>query len=244
MSTPKNRLEAALNGQYIFDIKALLKETHAHTKTQILPFIGAMLLAFAGVMVFGMILLSVFEVTNPLEIAPSTALQIEVLLMFFLAPIMTGFLIMGIRNATQKNIKPLDIMAYFPRIFILGLISVFISFWISVGFQLFILPGLYIWVVTSLVLPLLVDKGYKPFDAIKLSFMLTNKYLSSFIFIHGIIILLVIASVLTYGILFFYTVPFMPTLKGKIYADLVGYDEDNDIINISELRKDDTTFDA
>ena len=27
MSTPKNRLEAALNGQYIFDIKALLKET-------------------------------------------------------------------------------------------------------------------------------------------------------------------------------------------------------------------------
>jgi uncharacterized membrane protein len=135
-------------------------------------------------------------------------------------------------------------MAYFPRIFILGLISVFLSFWISVGFQLFILPGLYIWVVTSLVLPLLVDKGYKPFDAIKLSFMLTNKYLSSFLFIHGIIILLVIASVLTYGILFFYTVPFMLTLKGKIYADLVGYDEDNDIINISELRKDDTTFDA
>jgi hypothetical protein len=36
----------------------------------------------------------------------------------------------------------------------------------------------------------------------------------------------------------------MLTLKGKIYADLVGYDEDNDIINISELRKDDTTFDA
>ena len=74
--------------------------------------------------------------------------------------------------------------------------------------------------------------------------MLTNKYLSSFLFIHGIIILLVIASVLTYGILLFYTVPFMLTLKGKIYADLVGYDEDNDIINISELRKDDTTFDA
>ena len=244
MSTPNNRLEAALNGQYIFDIKKLLQESHAWTKAQILPFVGAMFLAFAGVMVFGMILLSVFKIANPLEIAPSTALQIEVLLMFFLAPIMTGFLIMGIRNATQKTIKPFDMMAYFPRIFILGLISVFISFWISVGFQLYILPGLYCWVVTSLVLPLLVDKRCKPFDAIKLSFMLTNKYLSSFIFIHGIIILLVIASVLTYGLLFFYTVPLMLTLKGKIYADLVGYDGDNDIINISELRKDDTTFDA
>ena len=244
MSTPKNRLEAALNGQYNFDIKALLSETHAQTKAQILPFIGAMFLAFAGVIVFGMILLSVFDVTNPLEVERSTVLQIEILLLFFLAPIMTGFLIMGIRNATQKTIKPLDMMAYFPRIFMLGLVSVFISLWISVGFQLFVLPGLYLWVVTSLVLPLLVDKGCKPFHAIKLSFMLTNKYLSSFIFIHGIIILLVIASALTYGLLFFYTVPFMLTLKGKIYADLVGYDEDNDIIDISESRKDDTTFDA
>lgn len=244
MPTPNNRLEAALNGEYIFDIKTLLKESHVQTKKQIFSFIGAMFLAFVGVIVFAMILFSIFNVTNPLEIESSTVLQIEMLLLFFLAPIMTGFLVMGIRNASQKTIKPLDMMAYFPRIFILGLVSVFLSLWISVGFQLFILPGLYLWVVTSLVLPLLVDKGAKPFYAIKLSFLLANKYLSSFIFIHGIIILLVIVSALTYGLLFLYTVPLILTLKGRVYADLVGYDEHNNLIDISESRKDDTTFDA
>lgn len=244
MSSSNTPVEEALNGQYVFNIKALLVYSHQQTKAQIFPFIGAMLLAFAAVIVFVMILLSVFQLTNPLEIERSTALQLEMLLVFFMAPIITAFLVMGIRSAMSKSIKPLDMLAYFPRIFLLGLVSIFLSLWISVGFQLFILPGLYLWVVTSLVLPLMVDKGTTPFQAIKLSFKLTNKYLSSFIFIHGIIILLIVASALTYGLLFFYTVPFLLTLKGKIYADLVGYQIENDTIETQESRKDDTTFDA
>jgi hypothetical protein len=244
MSSPNAPIEAALSGQYVFNIKALLRYSHDKTKTQIFPFIGAMMLAFGAVVVFSMILLSIFGISNPLEIERATALQLEMLLMFFMAPIITAFLVMGIRSAVAKPIKPLDMLAYFPRIFLLGMVSIFISLWISVGFQLFIIPGLYLWVVTSLVLPLMVDKGASPFQAIKLSFKLTNKYLSSFVFIHGIILLLIIISALTYGLLFFYTVPFMLTLKGKIYADLVGYQIENDIIETQESRKDDTTFDA
>ncbi|MDG1121496.1 MAG: hypothetical protein P8J70_04745 [Glaciecola sp.] len=244
MSSSYSQVEAALNGQYVFNIKSLLRYSHQQTKIQIFPFIGAMFLTFAAVVVFAMILLSVFGIANPLEIERSTALQLEMLMMFFMAPIITAFLVMGIRSAVGKPIKPLDMLAYFPRIFLLGMVSIFISLWISVGFQLFIIPGLYLWVVTSLVLPLMVDKGASPFQAIKLSFKLTSKYLSSFVFIHGIILLLIIASALTYGLLFFYTVPFMLTLKGKIYADLVGYQIENDIIETHESRKDDTTFDA
>ena len=244
MQTSNNPIESALNGQYRFDIKALLAFSHAQTKPQLFPFIGAMLLAFSGIIVFVMILLSIFEITNPLAIERSTALQLEILMLFFMAPIITGFLVMGIRVAMGKKIKPLDMLAFFPRMFVLGMVSVFISLWVSVGFAMFIVPGLYLWIVTSLVLPLMADKGYAPFQSIKLSFLLVNKYLSSFIFIHGFILLLIIGSVLTYGLLFFYTVPFILTLKGKIYTDLVGYQVGNDVIETQESRKNDSTFDA
>ena len=60
-----------------------------------------------------MILLSAFGIANPLEIERSTALQLEMLLMFFMAPIITAFLVMGIRSAVAKPIKPLDMLAYF-----------------------------------------------------------------------------------------------------------------------------------
>ena len=91
MSSPNTPIEAALSGQYVFNIKALLRYSHDKTKTQIFPFIGAMMLAFAAVIVFSMILLSIFGISNPLEIERATALQLEMLLMFFMAPIITRF---------------------------------------------------------------------------------------------------------------------------------------------------------
>ena len=111
MSSANTPIEAALNGQYVFNIKALLRYSHDKTKAQIFPFIGAMVLAFAAVVVFSMILLSVFEISNPLEIERATVLQLEMLLIFFMAPIITAFLVMGIRSAMAKPIKPLDMLA-------------------------------------------------------------------------------------------------------------------------------------
>lgn len=235
-------IQKNLSGEYAFDIRALLQFAHQTTIRNWLPILGGATIALVLLMVFAMILLSVFEVTDPFNVPDHTMMQIEVLATVFAAPLSVGLLLMGLRTAAKKSIKPVDVLSYYPRIFSLGLIGLLISLLTSIGLMLFIIPGLYLYLATGFVLPLMAEKHMRPIAAIQLSVQMVNRYISQFLILFGVMLLSLLVSVLSFGILLLYFVPFFYVLKGKIYMDLFGYGEISDPIDEIEEHKDDETF--
>lgn len=235
-------IQKNLRGGYAFDIKALLQFAHQTTIRNWLPILGGATIALALLVVFAMILLSVFEITDPFNVPDHTMMQFEVLATVFAAPLSVGLLLMGLRTSANKTIKPVDVMAYYPRIFSLGLIGLLISLLTSIGLMLLIIPGLYLYLATGFVLPLMAEKHMRPIAAIQLSMQMVNSYLSQFFILFGVMFLSLLVSVLSFGILLLYFVPFFYVLKGKIYMDLFGYGDISDPIDEIEEHKDDSTF--
>lgn len=233
-----------LNGKYDFDIKSLLRYAHATTMQNVLAILGGATIAFSLAVVFAMILLSIFEITDPFNISEETKLKMEVLGTVFMAPLSVGLMLMGLRAAANKSVKPVDVMAYYTRIFSLGLVALLISLWTSIGLMLFIIPGLYLYLASGFILPLMAEKHLRPIAAIKLSFKMVNRYLNQFMLLFALMVLAIIACALSFGILLFYFVPFFYVLKGKVYMDLFGYGNHADPIDEIEEHKDDATFTA
>jgi len=244
MQLPKNKaIHAALKRQTHIDVLHIIKECHSTVFANIPTFLGSMFLLLVGMMVLAMILMSFFGITNPFEIAPELRMQMEVLFAFVLAPLFTGLLMMGVRSANNKDIQALDIMTYLPRILVLGVTSVFLSLWVTIGMLLFLAPGLYLLITTMFVLTLIVEKGLKPTAAIYLSIRIVHTYFWQMALFHGVFFLGFVLSVFTLGLGFLYVLPCYYVTKGKLYTELFGLD-DIDVIDVLEARKDDTTFEA
>lgn len=236
-------IKAALAKNTRIDVFALLKECHPIVLGKIPVFVGALLLVLLGMSVLGMIVLSFFEITDPFAIEQSLQLKLEILFSFALAPLFTGLLMMGVRGANNKSLQPLDIMAYFPRIFVLGLTSVFLSMWISIGMLLLVVPGIYLLIATMFVLPLIAEKRMKPIAAVYLSIRVVNNYFSQMALFNLLFLGGLFLGIATFGILLIYILPMYYILKGKIYIALFGMSDKDDIDTLEE-RKDDATFAA
>ncbi len=238
------RIVRNLAKEYTFDISALFKYAHAHTVPKLLPLLGGAFISLVVTMVFIMILFSIFGITDPLNISQDVMFQFEILVTLFVAPLSVGLLLMGLRSAANKSIKPVDVMSFYPRIIPLGLVGVLLSVWVSIGIALFVVPGVYLFLVTSFVLPLMAEKRMRPIAAMVLSFKMVNAYLGRFVQLFGIMLLAIILGALSFGLLFIYFIPFFYVLKGKIYMDLFGYGDYADPIDEIEEHKDDATFSA
>ena len=136
-------------------------------------------------------------------------------------PLMAGIYMMGARRAAGREVRIGDVFAHFDKLVPLVVMSVMSTVLMYVGFIFCLLPGLYLAVGYSLAIPLLVDKGLSPWEALETSRKaIHHRWLSVFLFFLGTSIVGTLASVPIVTIL--WSLPWMMVCFGALYVTVFG----------------------
>lgn len=266
-------VDKATRGEYSIDVKGVLFEAWQQTLKSRLP----INLALFIVLVLGMLVSFVVSdffggieaVIEQAKEQESQALQvINAVVTIVVWPFIAGIEMMGVYHAINKPTKTNMILAFLNRGSWVALTALLTSVLISIGLQLFVIPGVLLAALLSLTILLVVEKKFTPMQAIILSikalrFKILHLLLIYFILLMALISLLLPVSLLLssslapiaimvflYGLS--YVVPWYYNVKGILYREIFGVfvdkntvtDNTNLIENNASDNSTDDTFSA
>ncbi len=153
-------------------------------------------------------------------IAPEHQVLLELLLTIILAPLWTGIAMTAIVSLRGKAVSFSGIFSYYPMFTLLAVASAITSILLTLGFALYFLPGLYLFVATTFTLPLIVERRLTPFKAIALSIKAVNANFGKVITFFSIFLLLFVLVVLSFGIAYIFVGPLYFNVKAILYQNL------------------------
>ena len=231
-------LEKAKKGDYTIDVQRILKEGWRNTMLSRLSINLGLLFIFV-IAVIASFLTSNFLGGYEVIIAdPQAAIILNVLVTLLIWPFMAGIEMMGVLHAIGIKTKPQLIFAFFKRASWVALCALLTSLLISIGLQLFILPGIFLAVALSLTIPLVVEKQMSPIKAIALSIEALRFQWFKIFSIYMVLVLALMISMLPMvifasgslapvgGVIFFfsmsYLAPWFYNVKGILYREIFG----------------------
>ncbi|MBU2870924.1 hypothetical protein [Colwellia sp. E2M01] len=231
-------LDSAVKGEYSVDVKGVLTEAWQQTlKSRMSINIALIGVFFFGVIIsyiassfFGGIEL-VFENPEMLQI-------INVVVTVAVWPFIAGIEMMGVYHAINRPTKSSMIFSFLNRGSWVALCALLTSLLISIGAQIFLIPGVILAVLLSLTIPLVVEKKMTPVQAVIVSvkalrFKLLPLLVIFFVLFMALVSLLVPIALLLetqiapLGIAIFlfgltYLAPWYYNVKGILYRDIFG----------------------
>lgn len=231
-------VEKAMRGEYTIDVKAILVEAWQKTLRARMSinvaligiFFFGMIISYAAASFFGGIEL-VFEDPQLLQL-------INVIVTVAVWPFIAGVEMMGVLHAINKPTQSKMALSFLSRGSWVAICALLTSVLISIGFELFFIPGLILAVLLSLTVPLVVEKKLTPMQAIILSvkslrFKLIPLFqIFAILFMALIVLLMPIAllmetSIAPIGICAFlfglsYLAPWYYNVKGILYREVFG----------------------
>jgi hypothetical protein len=266
-------VEKATRGEYSIDVKGVLFEAWQQTLKSRLPInLGLFIVLVLGMLVsfvvsdfFG----GIEAVIEQAKEQESQALQvINAVVTIVVWPFIAGIEMMGVYHAINKPTKTNMILAFLNRGSWVALTALLTSVLISIGLQLFVIPGVLLAALLSLTILLVVEKKFTPMQAIILSikalrFKILHLLLIYFILLMALISLLLPVSLLLssslapiaimvflYGLS--YVAPWYYNVKGILYREIFGVfvdkntvtDNTNLIENNASDNSTDDTFSA
>jgi len=231
-------IESALKGDYQIDVKAILTEAWQQT----LKSRSAINLGLLFSLVLGMLVsLIVSHYLGGIEAVladPEAGMLLNVIVTVAIWPFVGGVEMMGVLHAVGMKTDAKMTFAFLKRASWVVLCALFTSVLISLGFQLFILPGIFLAVTLSLTIPLVIEKKMTPMKAIILSIQtLRFKFLSLFSLYFMLLLslmllfvplaLLLESSFAPLGIMILligisFLAPLFYNVKGILYREIFG----------------------
>jgi len=169
---------------------------------------------------------------------PKASTILNVLVTVVIWPFLAGIEMMGVYHSLGKATHPKMVFAFLSRGSWVALCALLTSLLISLGFQLLIIPGVFLAVVLSLTIPLVVDQKLSPSLAIKVSiqalrfkfFQLLSLYMVLFMVLIGLLFPIALLAESSFGpiaiALFLfgmtYLAPLYYNVKGILYRDIFG----------------------
>jgi hypothetical protein len=163
---------------------------------------------------------------------------LKIIVTVFLAPFIAGVEMLGVLHAVKMKTQYSLIFSFLNRASWVALCALMTSLLISIGFQLFVIPGIFLAVVLSVTLPLIIEKKMKPAEAIVLSVKaLRFKWLPILAIYSGLFFVLTLSLMPAVGMLeseiaplgfmiFFFTltyqIPLFYNVKGILYREIFG----------------------
>ncbi len=178
-------------------------------------------LAVLVLMLFGAILLPTeLQLKGTAAFLLNTGWQtaVQVVVMVFLA----GLLQIGVRRAAGLPASWRLVFSALPQFWRIAVATVLQTVLISVGFLLLVLPGIYLSVGYALTLPLIVDRGLSPWQAMEASRKAIHRVwwrVAGLFLLAGLILTL---SMLPLGLGLIWTWPMVILLAGVLYHRLFG----------------------
>jgi len=245
-------VERALKGEYHIDVKAILIEAWQLTvKSRLainLGLVFSLLLYVSISMVLGYYvefindLLSNPEMifTNP-ELMQENADKIvfwDLLVTLIVWPFMAGVEMMGVQQAVGIKIHAKMIFSFFKRSSWVVICVLITSALTNIGFELLILPGIFLKITLSLTVPLIIEKQMTPMKAVVVSvkalrykffsiFSLYGILFSTLVMLFFILAFFLGSDIAPIGIMLFifgfsFLAPMFFYVKGILYREIFG----------------------
>jgi uncharacterized membrane protein len=210
-----------------FTVGELIKEAWQRTKGAKASIWGAMILlyliffaiSFGGTAAFE----EFYKGSDPtISMGVNGALQ---LVSSWLSMLMTGgVMLIGVRQALEQRVSWKMVFAGFSRSLSITIAIVLQTVLVIIGFVLLILPGIYLSVGYALTLPLILDKGMGPWEALEASRKAIHEKWWTVFGLYLVMMLLYIVSAIPLGLGLIWTVPMFFVLIGVLYVRLFGAD--------------------
>lgn len=140
-------------------------------------------------------------------------------------PLMAGIILMGINRSVGKEISVGMIFNNWGHTLTLVLSYIIMMIMIGIGFVLLVIPGIYLLVAYTMAVPLIVEKGLGPWEALEASRQAISKRWFSVFGIFFCIMVVMIISAIPLGIGMIWTLPLSTLVLAVMYRDIFGVDE-------------------
>lgn len=240
-SNQLSRIEQNLNGAYQFDIGLVMKQGWQLTLQTKWIYLQMFVFVFALIALVAAIIIQYRGIVDLTQLDNATQAILNIVSTIVMAPFVTAISLYGYHASLGKQGGFNDVFALLPRSAIICIATLFVSVLVGLGFQLLIIPGIYLLVATDFTMLLIAEKKLRPFAAVGLSIRMVTRYWLPFLKLLLIFLALAVVIILTLGIAFFLIGPLYYNVKGILYRDLFGAAEtiESDNNNISE-----STFNA
>ncbi len=216
-------VERGVIGDYQLSIGQVFSDAWELTKGVKGTFWLAFIVYLLIVMAVGFSLGFVFGVLGmgaQAAVLQSVVMQVAVTLVSY--PLMAGIMLIGVYRSVGE---PISIHLLFNNwsktvpLFVCYLIMMVL---ITIGFLLFVLPGIYLTFAYMLAMPLIVEKGLGPWEALEASRKAISKRWFSVFFIFIILMFVMSISAIPLGIGLIWTVPLSVMVMSVMYRNIFG----------------------
>jgi uncharacterized membrane protein/DNA-directed RNA polymerase subunit RPC12/RpoP len=207
---------------YDFTIGAILKEAWQKTSGVKGPIWGAALMIFLVIIGFslGGWLLSTVLGGEGENLALSAALQITLTVAIY--PLIAGVMMIGLRHSVGRPVSWKQAFGYFALLLPLVVSSLLATVLTFVGFLLLLLPGIYLSLAYMLVIPLIVDKGMGPWQAMEASRQAIHQCWFKAFGLYFVMVLIYLVSIIPLGLGMIWTLPMFVMVSAILYRELFG----------------------
>lgn len=231
-------IESALKGDYQIDVKAILTESWQQTlKSRLAINLGLLFALFLGMLV-SFLVSNYFGGFEAVLADPDAAMLLNIMVTIAIWPFIAGVEMMGVLHAVGMKTNFKMTFSFLQRASWVVLCALFTSVLISIGFQLFIVPGIFLAVTLSLTIPLVIEKKMTPMKAIILSVQTLRFKFLSILYLYAVLILslavifiplalLLDSSFAPVGIMLLiigvsFLAPLFYNVKGILYREIFG----------------------
>lgn len=219
-------IEQALSRGYDFAIGELLGEAWQRVKGTKGIIIGGFLVFYAVMFVVSLVLGGMLGIFGALSESP-TAVMVGELVIGVLAsalayPFMAGINMIGIRRAADQPISFNEIFSHFGRTLPLVITAVVMMLLIYLGMFLLIIPGLYLAIAYMLAIPLVVERGLSPWQALEASRKAISQHWFKTFGLFLLLGLITMVSAIPLGIGLVWSIPLFVIAMGVLYRTIFG----------------------
>lgn len=219
-------IDEALARGYDFSIGALLSESWALVKGTKGIIIGGFLVFYAVMLVATLVLGGIVGIFGTLSDSIVAVVVGEILISLLASalayPFMAGINMVGVRRAAGQPVNFNEIFSHFGRTVPLIITAVVMMLLIYLGMLLLLLPGIYLAVAYLLAVPLVVERGLSPWQALEASRKAISQHWFKVFGLFLLLGLIVALSVIPLGIGLVWSIPLMVVAMGVLYRTIFG----------------------
>lgn len=210
---------------YDFEIMAILKEAWRRTSGVKGPIWGAAFMIFLVVIAMGIAswMLSTMLGGEGENAALGAALQITLTVAMY--PFLAGVMMIGIRHAVDRPVNWKMAFGYFSFLLPIVVSAVLVTVLTFIGFLLLFLPGLYLSLAYMLVIPLIIDKGLGPWQAMEVSRKAIHKHWFKVFGLYFLMALIYVVSMVPLFLGVIWTMPMLVMVGAILYREIFGVSE-------------------
>ncbi len=213
-------IEDAITGNYKFEVGEVISEAWGKTKGFKRIFILALILIIVTQMVVMLVTGIIFNAILDLGIAG--ALIQQLLLLLVIMPIQMGVFLLGIKRSVNADVNVTSIFNHFDKTLKIFLTMLLMWIILTIGFLLFIIPGIYLSIAYFMAMPLVVEKDMGIWEAMETSRKaITKRWFTMFLYCIVMSIIMFI-SMIPLGIGLIWTLPMAMIGYAIIYRNMFG----------------------